>query len=129
MAKKKKYKQRAGIGSFGKEITRRSKGACELCEGRESTRLWELPPFPLEISSERLLMTCGRCRTWLETSNFPPIEAHFLTDAIWKPEPIVQLAAAKLLMCCDDLNDPWIMDALEMNGIDPKTCEFVQPST
>ena len=95
MARKKRPKQRAAIGVLGKMITRRSRGRCELCEGRDDNRLYELPPFPEEPDPERVMMTCGRCRRWLEKGGVDPVEAHFLSSAVWSEEPSVRLGGAQ----------------------------------
>ncbi len=121
---RKKPKQRPQVGVLGKDLTRRSRGRCELCDGRVDVRPYELPPFPTDPDPERTLMTCGRCRTWLETERIEPIEAHFLSTAIWADVPPVKLAAARLLLAIDDLSDPWLRDAIEAANVDPATGEF-----
>lgn len=124
MGKQKKIKQRAKVGVLGKLITRRARGRCELCESKDSPRLYELVPFPEEPSPERTLMACERCRRWLETKKVDPIEAHFLSSAVWSEEPAVRLAAARLLLAVDFQEDPWLVDALEAANVDPATGEF-----
>lgn len=119
-----RLKQRAIVGALGKAITRRSRGRCELCEGRDRQQLFELPPFPEEPELERTLLTCGRCRSWLEGAKVIPVESHFLSSAIWSEEPAVRLAAARLLLAIDDPDDPWLTDALEAANVDPVTREF-----
>jgi protein PhnA len=109
---------------LGKQLTRRSRGRCELCEGQVDVRPYELPPFPEEPDPERTLMTCGRCRDWLERGEVDPIQAHFLSSAVWAELPPVRLAAARLLLACDDLSDPWLQDALDAANVDPETGEF-----
>lgn len=123
---RKRPRQRAAVGILGKDLTRRSRGRCELCGGREGVRPYELPPFPDQPSLERALMACARCRDWLETGRVAPVEAHFLSGAVWSEEPAVQLAAARLLLACDFADDPWIRDALEAADVDPETGEFTQ---
>jgi hypothetical protein len=89
---RKRLKQRAAVGGLGKALTRRSKGHCELCEGRGDVRPFELAPFPEEPVLERSLMACARCRGWLEGSEIRPMEAHFLSGAVWATEPAGGLA-------------------------------------
>jgi len=118
-------KQRAAVGWLGKDLTRRSKGRCELCGSRESVRPYELPPFPDEPSMDRTLMACARCRGWLEGEPIVSIEARFLEEAVWSTEPAVRLAAARLLVLADFADDPWVRDALEAVGFDLETSELV----
>lgn len=117
-------RQRPAIGVLGKDLTRRARGRCELCGGREDVRAWELPPFPDEPSLDRTLLACGRCRSWLEGAPVVQVEARFLGDVIWSDLPPVRLAAARLLLACDHVDDPWVMDALEAADVDPATGEF-----
>lgn len=121
---KKRVKQRASAGVLGKTLTRRSRGLCELCGGREQPFPWELPPFPTEPDPLRTLMACARCRAWLEGGRFRPVEAHFLTAAVWADEPAIRLAAGRLLLTVDDADDPWVRDALDAVDLDPDTAEL-----
>jgi hypothetical protein len=107
-------KQRAASGALGKDLTRRSHGRCELCEGRVDCRPFEIPPFPPEPEMERTLLACGRCRHWLESGKIEPLEARFLTSAVWTEVPAVRLAAAQLLKSAGVEGDPWIQEALEV---------------
>ncbi len=73
----------------------------------------------------RTLMACERCRAWLELGEINPVEARFLSEAVWAELEPVRLAAARLLIASDSLEDPWLRDAIEANNIDPTTGEFV----
>jgi protein PhnA len=117
-------RQRPAVGALGKELTRRGRGKCELCEGKEGVRAWELPPFPEEPELDRTLLTCARCRNWLEGEPVVPLEARFLGEAVWSQVPPVRLAAARLLLAWGYLDDPWLADALEAAEVDAKTGEF-----
>lgn len=121
---RKRPKQRAAAGVLGKEITRRSRGKCELCESKDDPRLYELPPFPDDPDPERTLLACARCREWLDTGEIDVIAAHFLSAAVWSEVPAVKLAAARMLLATDFLEDPWLQDALEAANVDPATLEF-----
>ncbi|MCB9690078.1 MAG: hypothetical protein H6735_33865 [Alphaproteobacteria bacterium] len=124
MARKKKPKQRPQVGMLGKELTRRSRGRCELCESKADVRAYELAPFPDEPDPERTLMACARCRQWMESDTIDPVQAHFLSSAVWAEVPPVKLAAARLLIAHEDLDDPWLRDAIDAADVDPVTLEF-----
>lgn len=122
---RKKPKQRPQVGVLGKALTRRSKGRCELCGGKVEVRPYELPPFPEQPDEERTLMACGRCREWMERDRIDPVQAHFLSQAVWSDVAPVRLAAARLLLASEEgLDDPWLRDALEAANVDPETGEF-----
>ena len=121
---RKRNKQRALAGILGKDLTRRSRGRCELCGSRQDVRLYELPPFPDEPDPDRTVMGCGRCRKWLQGDHIDTVGAWFLSSAVWSELPAVRLAAARMLLSCDDPEDPWLRDALAVTNVDPETLEF-----
>lgn len=108
-----RIRQRAAVGVLGKFVTRRSRGRCELCSGKDDLRLWELPPFPEEPDPDLTLLTCGRCRSWLEGAAVDPLSARFLSTCVWSDVPPVREAARRLLESVPD-GDPWVRDALEV---------------
>lgn len=124
---KKRFKQRAAVGVLGKDLTRRARGRCELCESREDVRPWELPPFEVEPSLERTLLACGRCRGWLERGEAVGMDAQVLMQAVWSEEPAVCLAACRLLVNSDFADDPWVSDALSHAAFDVACGEFGSP--
>lgn len=109
---------------LGKELTRRSRGKCELCTSRQVVSVYELHPFPDDPDPERTVMACQRCRQWLEQGEIEVIEAYFLSTAVWSEVPPVRLAAARMLLSCPDPEEPWLHDALEATNVDPITGEF-----
>ena len=117
-------RQRPRRGVLGKHLTRRSRGRCELCESREGPRVFELAPFPPEPRLDRALMACDRCRRWLQTGEVEPLDAWFLSSAVWSEEPAIRLAAARLLLEVDDPTTPWVRDALDAVDVDPESGEF-----
>lgn len=120
----KRQKQRAAIGRLGKVLTRRSRGKCELCGSGDEVRGYELLPYAEDPDPERSLMGCSRCRLWLDKSVADPVDAWFLSEAVWSEVPPVRLAAARMLLCIDDPGNPWIRDTFEAAGVDPATGEF-----
>lgn len=120
-----RIKQRAAVGRLGKLLTRRSRGRCELCGQREDVRAFELVPFPEEPDPDRSLMACARCRTWLELGRADPMDAWFLSEAVWSEEPAVRLGAARMLLLLDDPGNPWIRETFDAAGVDPQTGEFL----
>ena len=117
-------KQRPQVGILGKDLTRRSRGRCELCLGRDEARALELHPFDKEPSMNRALMCCGRCRAWLEGSEMDVRDAQFLASAAWSPHAPVRLAAGRLLLEFRGVEQPWVGEALAAADVDSGTREF-----
>ena len=124
---RKRQKQRPEVGWLGKDLTRRSKGRCELCGSGDAVRPFELWPFPETPTLARTLHACARCRHWLERGVVDdPVEARFLEEVMWSEEPAVRLAAARLLVVADFADEPWIRDALDAIHFDPETGELTR---
>ncbi|MDF1823695.1 MAG: hypothetical protein P1U68_03575 [Verrucomicrobiales bacterium] len=105
----------AHLSSFGKELTRRAKSKCELCEaaGRKLAVV-ELPPEPREPEIERCLMLCDDCaQAVLEPKRFQGGD-HWrcLAQTVWSGEPAIQAAALRLLKRQEG-SQPWAREALE----------------
>lgn len=122
----KRLKQRAAIGILGKDLTRRSRGRCELCGGKGDVRGWEIPPFPEEPRMDRAVMTCGRCRAWLEGAPIEVVEARFLGTAVWHECEAVREAAGLLLRRIAASDEPWIHEAIDV--LDNPVVEEAEPA-
>ena len=69
MAKgKEAYEARvAELNLFGKDLARRAKSKCELCErGGETLSIVEVPPAPKDPDFEKCVMLCEGCRKAVE---------------------------------------------------------------
>jgi len=111
-----KHKERlAVLSSFGKELARRCKSRCELCEnGGVKLEPFELEPIPAEPAFENCVMICESCASQIEEPRkFKPGE-HWrcLAGIAWSNVPAVQVAAVRLLRRQAD-SQAWAREALE----------------
>lgn len=110
---------------FGKELTRRSGAACELCEAR-GVRLavFEVPPVPEEPDIDHCVFLCETCSDQIEhPKKRDPDHWRCLGKAIWSNEPAVQALAVRLLR---DLNSEWSAELLETLYLDPAVDAWVE---
>jgi protein PhnA len=90
------------LNSFGKDLARRSKSHCELCD-QHGVKLFihEVPPVPSDPELEHCLFICETCQ---EQINYPKRldinHWHCLHSSIWSVVPAAQVMAtlmAKLI--------------------------------
>lgn len=90
----------ARLQSFGKDLARRAKSKCELCErAGEKLSIFEVPPEPRDPDFDRCLLLCERCREEAgEVRRFHPGEQwRILAEMAWSGVPMVQVMAVRLL--------------------------------
>ncbi|MGH0033922.1 MAG: hypothetical protein ACQGVK_02710 [Myxococcota bacterium] len=102
----------AEVAGFGKELARRARSRCELCEGREGVRTHDTQPEAAP-SLDTLVLLCERCRAWLGGEAQDPRTLRFLETAVWSEVPVVMSLARDLLARVDA---DWARDTLEMLG-------------
>ncbi|WP_320047836.1 PhnA protein [uncultured Ilyobacter sp.] len=80
---------------FGKDLARRSKSSCELCEVKnEKLEIYEVPPVVEEPDFERCMLICEHCRKILNNLNKAgENDLRFLNSAVWSEVPIVKAVA------------------------------------
>ena len=103
------------VNGFGKELARRARSCCELCEKcGVPLRVVEMPPSPREPEIERCLMLCEECESaLLEPKQFRSGE-HWrcLATTVWSEVPAVQVAAVRLLKRLS-VDQDWAREALD----------------
>lgn len=112
------------IKSFGKELARRSRSKCELCEtvGAALT-VFEIPPESKnEPEVERCLFLCENCHEQASnTKRFRPGE-HWrcLAQTVWSETPAVQVLASRMLRR-QAKSQAWAQEALDGVFLDEET--------
>lgn len=103
------------LQSFGKDLARRAKSKCELCEASgKRLSIFEVPPVPRVPDSSRCLLLCEDCRVQVEEPRrFRPGEGwRFLCAQAWSELPMVQVVAIRLLRRMAD-REAWAREALD----------------
>jgi protein PhnA len=110
----------ARLQSFGKDLARRAKSKCELCErAGEKLSIFEVPPEPREPDIDRCLLLCERCREQADgLKRFQPGEHwRILAEMAWSGIPMVQVMAVRLLRRQAGAQ-AWAREALETLDLD-----------
>lgn len=94
----------------GKDLARRAKRKCELCEGADELRIYDGDAH-VEPSLESLILACQRCRGALQGRKEDERTLRFLETAIWNEEPVIARLAKEMLAKVDA---DWARAAMEM---------------
>ena len=112
----------AALASLGKDLARRSKSRCELCEtSGVGLSPFEVPPEPKLPELDRCLFLCDRCREQAgNPKRFQPGEAwRCLAQTIWSEVPAVQVMAVRLLRRQAN-SEEWAREVLAEAYLDPE---------
>lgn len=117
-----KYRQRpSDISVFGKDLTRRSKAKCELCEtGNTKLSVYEVPPIITgeEPVYENCLFLCEECIKKLqEMHKIQENEWRFLGNSMWSELSLSKALSIYLLQKISSKYE-WASDFLDMAYID-----------
>lgn len=105
----------AVLNSFGKDLARRAKSKCELCErGGEKLSIFEVPPERRDPDIDRCLLLCERCREQSEDVKRFKGGEHWrvLVGMAWSGVPMVAVMAVRLLRRQAASQD-WAREALD----------------
>lgn len=129
MAKGKEVHQarQAALQSYGKDLARRARSKCELCErAGESLRIFEVPPVPKDPDFDRCLMLCADCADQSEDPRAfrPGPHWRFLAEQAWSGNPLVQVLAIRLLRR-QSAREDWAREALDTLDPDDELMDAV----
>ncbi|MEG1183986.1 PhnA protein [Cetobacterium sp.] len=122
-----KYLERANIVSgFGKNLARRSKSKCELCEATGvKLSVFEVPPSKEEPNYDRCIFLCDDCIKLLgNIKKSKENDFRFLSGPMWSETPIVQATAIYIL---NDIKAKysWADELLENAYLDEETKDIL----
>lgn len=116
------HKERqALVDSFGKDLVRRARSSCELCEASGvKLKVFEVAPVPKEPDFDRCILICDTCREQIEQPKRVDAD-HWrcLNTAAWSEVPPVQVQAVLMLNRLLAKND-WATDLHDMLYLDPE---------
>ena len=115
------------VNSFGRELTRRAKSKCELCEATGvSLSIFEVPPVKEEPEVERCIFICDECRDKLERiRKAKENDFRFLSNSMWSEVDMVRALSIVLLKEMSKKYS-WAEVILDDLYIDEATEELIQ---
>jgi len=100
------------MSSIEQQLMQRANAACELCGADHDLHVYEVPPT-FDGTAEQALLTCQTCLTQInDMDTMDPNHWRCLNDAMWKPEPVIQVMAWRLLTRLN--SEGWASDLLDM---------------
>lgn len=125
MAKgKEKHEERqAALALLGKDLARRAKSRCEVCEASGvPLGPYEVPPAPRDPEIHRCALICSRCESALENPRLllDGSEWRCLGNSLWSDVPAVQVAVVRLLRRLAP-KEAWARELLEDSLLDEET--------
>lgn len=129
----KSIERRSIVSNFGKNLAKRAKSKCELCEA-SGTKLYtyEVPPISDEPDFDKCIMICSDCLDKLERlsnigkiENFSENDLRFLGNSIWSETPIIKALSAFFLEKIR-IHYSWADEVLENAYLDEETLEIVE---
>ena len=126
-----KHQERvAALSLFGKDLARRAKSKCELCEVSETKLLpYEVEPVPGEPEFDRCILICESCHEQVVDPRKFKEGEHWrcLAETVWSDIPAVQVVAVRLLKRQAN-SQAWAREALEGLFLDEEIEEWVTKS-
>jgi protein PhnA len=109
------------IANLGRDLTRRSKAKCELCNA-SGKRLFamEVEPLPHQPDTEHSVFLCERCSDDMARETLDPTRWHFLESLVWSEIAPVQVTAVRLCRRLQDQGVDWAEDVLSNLYLSPE---------
>ncbi len=108
------------LGLLGKDLARRARSKCELCEAsgvKFFTR--EIEPVPEEPDLDHCLLLCEQCDQQMNQKGFGDDKYwRCLETAAWKELPVIQVTAVRILTA---IGAAWTEQLLEQLYLWPET--------
>ena len=117
----------AELTSFGKDLARRTRSKCELCEnGGVSLEVFEVPPVEKFPRVERCAFLCENCVRQMEDRRRFEVGEQWrcLAQAVWSEIPSVQVLAVRGLRRLAE-SEAWARSSLEDVYLDPEVEAWV----
>ncbi len=110
-AGKQKHQARLdAISLHGKDLARRAKRKCELCEDNHDLRPYDTDP-EAGPSLDTLCLLCERCRAVADGRTDDPRTLRFLESSLWSDVQPVAVVARRI---AETVDADWARQVLEM---------------
>lgn len=104
-------------------LLERYHGKCELCGSEDNLSAYEVPPFE-DQNLEHLVLTCGACRSQLDSSVFDAKHWHCLKESMWSEVPGVRVLAYRILHQIK--SEGWPQGFLELLYLEDDVLQWAQ---
>lgn len=123
----KSMERKSELNSFGKNLAKRAKSKCELCEA-SSTKLYtfEIPPVQDEPNFDKCILICEECIDKIERiEKLKENDLRFLANSVWSETPIIKALSVYFLRNIQEKYG-WADETLENVYLDEETLEHLE---
>ncbi len=114
------------LNMLGRDLARRSRSKCELCEtGSVSLKPLEITPIPEEPELDHTLFICEECRQGIESGKPDQKRWRFLESVIWSETPVIQVAAVRVTRILQQQGVDWAATLMDTVYLSPEIEEWL----
>lgn len=121
-----KFHRQNMLSRYAKDLVRRSRSHCELCDKNNvKLEVFELPPHGEDPNPAHCIFICDGCRKQIENpKKMIPSYWRCLNNALWSEVPAVQVMSVRLLHRLATVEEHWAQELLEHAYLDPALEEW-----
>ena len=113
--------RQAEVAGLGKDLSRRARSKCELCNQPGTLKPVELTPLPPEPSIDWAALLCPKCTQLIEAKKIDvSADYQFLRESIWSEVAPVQILAVRLMKRLANAGTNWAQGSLDDLYLDPE---------
>jgi len=116
-----KFHRQNTLSRFAKDLVRRSRSHCELCDKHGvKLEVYEIPPLEEEPYIDSCIFICEGCRKQIvEPKKIVPAHWRCLNNALYSEVAAVQVMSYRLLKRLTASKEHWAEELLEHAYLDP----------
>ena len=116
-----KFHRQNVLSRFAKDLVRRSRSRCELCDkSGVKLEIYELPPLEDEPDPESCIFICESCYKQItKPAKMVPSYWRCLNNSMWSEVPAVQVMSVRMLRRLCALNQHWANELMEHAYLEP----------
>ena len=117
-----KFHRQNILSRFAKELVRRSRSKCELCDnGGVQLDACELAPLEENPQANGCVFICETCRKQIDVpKKMIPSHWRCLNNSLWSEVPAVQVMSVRILRRLEKKEQQWAKELLEHAYLDPE---------
>jgi protein PhnA len=121
-----KFHRQNMLSRFAKDLVRRSRSHCELCDkGGVKLDVYELPPLEEEPFIDNCIFICDGCRKQIESpKKMIPSYWRCLNNSLWSEVPAIQVMSVRMLRRLAQREQHWAEELLEHAYLEPELEEW-----
>jgi protein PhnA len=122
-----KFHRQNMLSRFAKELVRRSRSKCELCDkGGVKLDVYELLPLEENPYVDGCVFICESCQNQItHPKKIVPSYWRCLNNALWSEVPAVQVISVRMLHRLVKMDQHWAEELLENAYLEPDLEEWV----